>query len=411
MLDINKIVKDFPMLNNKTMQNHPLVYFDNGATTFKPRCVIDKVCDYYLNHSTNAHRGDYELSIYVDKELSETRNLVAKFLNAHANEIVFTSGATQSLNFVAEMVGNDLNENDIILTTKTEHASSILPWMNIANKKNVVIEYLKLDKNGRIDIDAFKKKLNCNVKVVAITYVSNVLGVKNDIDTICKLAHDFDNDIIVSVDGAQSVPHMPTDVKFLDCDFLSFSAHKMCGPTGVGVLYGKYELLERYDAPILGGGSNARFNSKSEIILKKAPFKYESGTPNIEGILGFKSALEYINNIGIANIYEYEKYLHEYMINKLKDLDNIEIYNEDADTAIVTFNVKNVFSQDSGTFFNTRGIAVRSGQHCAKLIGEEINVNTTLRASLYFYNTIEEIDIFVEVCKEANLDSCLDVFF
>lgn len=410
MLDNRLIRQDFPMLNGKTMQSHPLVYLDNGATTLKPRAVIDAVVNYYENYSANAHRGDYDLSYLVDQEYEATRADLAAFLNAEPREIVYTSGASAGLNLVAYGYGcKFLREGDVILTSEAEHASCVLPWMRVAAQTGARVEYIPLDETGRITIEAVEAMMSEDVKVIALAQITNVLGYLLPMKEICELAHSYG--AIVVVDGAQSVPHLPVDVKDMDCDFLAFSAHKMCGPTGIGALYGKYELLSAMDALFLGGDSNARFDMCGNILLKDAPYKFESGTQPIEGIFGFHAALKYLQNIGLANIHAYELELHDYAIRELQKMDHIELYNPDNDTGIITFNVKKVFAQDAATFFNANGIAVRSGQHCAKLLNERLNTSATIRASFYFYTSIDEVNAFLEVCRKATMEACLDVFF
>ena len=409
MRDVEKIRQDFPMLQNKVMQNHPLVYLDNASTTFKPKCVIDAVTKYYTEETSNAHRGDYELSATVSNAYESSRETVAKLINASPKEVVFTSGASASLNLVAFGYGRKyLKKVDVILSTEAEHASNILPWFRVAEETGAIIEYIPLDEYGKLTIDNYKKALHKNVKIVAIASVTNVMGYLAPIKEMTKLAHDVG--AILVVDGAQGVPHIKTDVKADDVDFLAFSAHKMCGPTGVGVLYGKYELLETTDPFMLGGGSNARFDTCGNILLKDAPYKFETGTPAIEAVLGFKAACEYLMNIGFDKIAEMEKELHEYLIGKLKELDNIILYNEESNTGIITFNVKNVFSQDASSYLGTKGIAVRAGNHCAKILVNVLQTSDTLRASLYFYNTKEECDALVEALKTTTVENCIDIF-
>lgn len=409
MIDSQKIRQDFPMLHNKTMQDHPLVYLDNGATTLKPNSVIDAVIDYYKNYGANAHRGDYDLSYRVDQRYSKVRQVVANFINADQNEIVFTSGATEGLNTIAYGLGKKLSKGDIILTTEAEHASCILPFMRAAKEHDAKISYIPLHENGRFDMEDMKSVMNENVKIIVLAMVGNVLGYLAPIKKICKIAHEYG--AIVVVDGAQSIPHMKIDVKDLDCDFFAFSAHKMCGPTGVGAFYGKKELLENMEPLFLGGDSNARFNNKCYIELKEAPEKFESGTQPLEAIFGFGEAVQYLEKIGMEEIQQHEKELHVYAIEKMKKMDNIILYNADADTGIITFNVKGVFAQDVASFFNANGIAVRSGQHCAKLLQNVLGTSATVRASIYFYNTKEDIDYFLKVCEKATMEACLDIFF
>ncbi|MBM6842121.1 SufS family cysteine desulfurase [[Clostridium] spiroforme] len=407
MIDVNEIRKDFPMLNGKTMHGQPLVYLDNGATTLKPQCVIDAVCDYLTHYSGNAHRGDYDLSHEVDVRYEHVRDLVAKFINCDRKEVVYTYGCSDSLNMVAFGYGmTHLQQGDEILLTLAEHASNTLPWFEVCEAKGCEVKYIDLDEEGKVTIENVKKAISDKTKIISIAQITNVIGHLAPIKEICQLAHE--KGIIVVVDGAQSVPHHAIDVKDLDVDFLTFSAHKMCGPTGVGVLYGKYDLLQETKPTRFGGGSNARYNSCGLIKLKSAPTKFETGTPNIEGVIGMGAAIEYLMNIGMENISEYEAQLRTYAIEKMKKLDNIEIYNEHG-IGPIAFNIKGVFSQDGASLFNTYGIAIRAGQHCAKILDEYLHVSQTLRASFYFYNTFEEIDQFIEVCKKG--DDFLDAFF
>ncbi len=407
-MDVLKIRKDFPMLDNKIMQGHPLVYFDNAATSLKPNQVINAINDYYKNYTSNVHRGDYDLAAFADKNYELARTTVAKFIHANDNEIVFTSGTTASLNLVAHGYAlTHLHENDEILLNEAEHASNILPWYDICKQTKAVVKFIPLDDEGKVTPKAFLECINEHTKILSIAQISNVLGYEVDLKEIIRIAHE--HQIIVVVDGAQSAPHIPVNVKDLDCDFFCFSAHKMCGPTGVGVLYGKYNLLEETSSTLLGGGMNAKFDRCGNILYKKPPFKFEGGTPAIEGAIGLKAAIDYLNQIGMENIKKYEQELKQYAISKLKELDNVEIYNANSTSGIIAFNIKDVFCQDAGTYFNSLGIAVRSGHHCAKILPDYLHVTGTVRASFYFYNTKEEIDIFVEACKHGG--DFLDAFF
>jgi cysteine desulfurase/selenocysteine lyase len=408
MFDVNEIRRDFPMLNGKKMQGHPLIYFDNGATTLKPQMVIDTVCDYLTRYSGNAHRGDYDLSHEVDEQYENAREITQNFIHAkRKEEIVFTSGSTDSLNMIAYGYGlTHLKENDEILITVAEHASNTLPWFDVANQVGANVKYIDLDEQGALTLDNVKKAITEHSKILAVAEVTNVLGYHVPLKEICEYAHQ--QGMIVVVDGAQSVPHRKTDVQETDIDFLAFSGHKMCGPTGVGVLYGKYDLLCETKPMRLGGGSNSRYNSCGVVTLKEPPYKFEAGTPNIEGVIGLGSAIAYIDSLGMDNIHQYESELRQYCVEKMKQLDNVEIYNENSQGAIA-FNIKGVFSQDAASLFNTYGIAVRAGQHCAKILDEFLNVTNTLRVSFYFYNTKDEVDQFIEVCKKG--DDFLDAFF
>ncbi len=386
--------EDFPLLKEE------IIYFDNSATSLKPKCVIDKMADYYTNYPANAHRGDYDLSYKVDQEYEETRELVKKFINAkYLEEIVFTSGTTESLNMIVNGFFEPLLEaGDEVLLTTSEHASNILPWFRLANKKGIKLNYIPLDNNYYVTIDNLKKVITPQTKVISIAGITNVIGDIRPVKEICKLAHE--NNVFVVLDGAQMVPHCKVDVKDLDVDFLAFSAHKMCGPTGVGVLYGKKELLEHLEPTLLGGGMNESFDNPSEIYLKELPTRLEAGTRNISGVIGFGEAIKYLEKIGMDNIHKREHDLRKYLIDKLLLLKHIDIINIESDSGIVTFNVSNIFSQDVAYYLNKYNICVRAGNHCAKILKSSVGVNNTVRVSIYFYNTYEEIDNLVELLSD-----------
>ena len=413
-MDISKIRKDFPILT-RTMSNKPLVYLDNGATTLKPQPVIDAVVNYYTYLGANAHRGDYEMSAQVDAAFEGARARTQKFLNAkYKEEIVFTSGSSEGLNLVAMMVTDQLlHEGDVILSDESEHASSILPWMQAGKKKGTKIDYIPLDEEGKITVKNFERVLTDKVKVVAIAMVSNVLGFVAPVKEIAKICHE--RGILLVIDGAQSTPHLDIDVQDLDCDFYAFSAHKMCGPTGVGALYGKKKWLDQLEPISYGGESNARFDKSCSLTLKETPLKFESGTQPIEGVIGMAAAMDYLDAVGKANIHAHEVELKEYFLEKAKALENIVVYNENAKSGIVTFNVKDkdqmIFAQDVASYLNTFGIAVRSGQHCAKLLPEVLKTPGTCRASFYLYNTKEEVDQLIDALKNATVENCVSIFF
>ena len=408
MFDVYKIRKDFPMLNNKTQQGHPLVYLDNAATTFKPYKVNEACNNYYLNENANAHRGDYDLAYKVDSNIDKVRQTVANFINAKKEEIVFTSGTSMSINLIAFGYGMKyLTKDDEILLTEAEHASNVLPWFKVKEHTGCKINYIPLDKDGRLSIEGLKKVINKHTKIVAIAQISNVLAYLVDIKEISKICHE--HGALLMVDGAQSVPHIKIDVKDLDCDFLSFSGHKLCGPTGIGVLYGKYNLLKLTDPFMTGGGNNARFDMCGNVAFLQPPEKFEAGTLNIEGIYGLGAAIEYLKNIGMDNIEIYEKELRNYAISKLKSLQNLIIYNEFAEGSIITINVKDVFAQDEASYLNSKGICVRSGEHCAKILHDFLKTVATVRISFSFYNTKEEIDILYEALKNGG--DFLDAYF
>lgn len=395
MADLLNIKKDFPVLNN----NPDLVYLDTGATALKPKCVIDKINEYYDKYGVNVNRGVYELSYEATTEYEETRTLTAKFLNAREKEIVFTKGASNGLNMVALGFGMDyIQEGDEIITTELEHHSNVLPWMNVAKKKNATLKYIELDSTGRITVEAFKKTITEKSKVLAITYVSNVMGYITPIKEIIKIAHE--HNIIVVVDAAQAVPHMKVDVQDLDCDFLAFSAHKMFGPTGFGILFGKYKYLKKM-SPIEYGGDMIDVVEKYEATTKDAPYKFETGTPPIAEAIAFKEAIKYIESIGYDRIHEHEQILLNYAREKLGKVEGITIYNPTAETAIITFNINKAHPHDAATIFDEYHVALRAGHHCAQLITKWLDCVATLRACIYVYNDYHDIDVFVEAVKAA----------
>lgn len=405
MLDVNKIRNDFPMIKNH--ENEKFIYFDNAATTFKPQCVIDEEMKYYTTYCANTHRGDYSIAYIADTKYDEARKIVAQFLNANKKEIIFTSGDSMGLNQVAQGLIPILKKDDEILLSVVEHASCVLPWYKVAKQTGCKIKFIQTDKEGVITPENLKKTITNKTKIVSLAHISNVLGSVNDVKALAKIAHEY-NALFVC-DGAQSVPHMKIDVKDLDVDFLTFSGHKCCGPTGIGVLYGKIELLERMEPIFLGGGMNSTFDIQCNVKYLTTPEKFEAGTQNVAGAIGLAKAIQYLDSIGMDNINKYEHELKKYLIEKISNLDNITIYNKNTPSAILAFNIKNVFAQDAASLFNKYGICVRSGEHCAKLIHNLINVDATVRASLYFYNTKEEIDYFIEVCKKGG--DFLDAFF
>ena len=383
--------EDFPFFKED------IIYLDNGATSLKPKCVINKMVDYYTFYPANAHRGDYDLSYKVDQEYESTRELVKDFIHAKAlEEIIFTSGTTEALNMIVNgFFAPLLEENDEVLITNSEHASNILPWFKLAKNKGILVNYIPLDSNYYLTMDYLKKSISPKTKVISIAGVTNVIGDIRPIKEICAYAHE--HNIFVVLDGAQMVPHMPVDVTDLDVDFLAFSAHKMCGPTGVGVLYGKLELLEHLEPTVLGGGMNESFDNPSEIYLKGLPARLEAGTRNIAGVIGFGEAIKYLKKIGMDNIHKYELDLRKYLIDKLMPLKHIDIINMESDSGIITFNVNGIFSQDVAYYLNKYNICVRAGNHCAKILKSSVGVTNTVRVSLYFYNTYEEIDNLVEL--------------
>lgn len=389
--------EDFLMLDEN------IIYFDNGATTLKPRILGEAISDYYNHYSANAHRGDYDISLKVDAMYENTRDLVREFIGAKSNkEIIFTSGSTDSLNkIIFGYFRNHLKSGDEVLITKSEHASNVLPWFELQDEIGIRVNYIPLDEHLEVTLDNVKKSITRNTKVISIAHVTNVAGDIRPLKEIIKYAHELG--ILVNVDGAQSVPHLKVNVGELDIDFLSFSAHKMCGPTGVGIIYGKEELLKETKPIVFGGGMNASYLSDGTRVYDELPTLLEAGTPNIAGVIGFGAVLEYLNKIGIDRIEEKEQELKKYALERLSEVPNMIVYNDYTKSGIVAFNMKDIFAQDLAIYLNNYGICVRAGNHCSKILKDEIGIKNTCRASFYFYNTKEEIDRFVEVLKNPNI--------
>ena len=393
--------EDFPALSDK------LIYFDNSATSLKPKCVIDKMIEYYSKYTSNIHRGDYDNAMRTNKEYDETREVVKNFINAKSSdEIVFTSGTTDSMNtIVFGYFKNILNKDDEVLITKSEHASNVLPWFVLEKMGKCTVKYIPLDENYEVTLENVKSSITKNTKVISIAHVSNVIGDVRDIEGIGKIAKE--NNLYFVVDAAQSVSHINIDVVKSNISFLAFSGHKMCGPTGVGVLYGKSEYLKDLVPLKYGGGMNENFESDKCYVIKSYPTNLEAGTPPIAEVIGLKEAINYVTSIGVDNIHKHEVELKKYLLSKIKDMDNIIIYNKNSESGIVTFNIKDVFAQDTSVYLNTYGIAIRAGNHCAKILKYEIDIKNTCRISFYIYNTFEEVDKLVEALK--NSDKLYDV--
>ena len=388
--------EDFPLLKQD------IIYFDSGATALKPYILSDAVTDYYNNYSANAHRGDYDISLRVDQEYEHAREIVSNFIGAEKNEVIFTSNCTDALNkIVLGYFNNQVKDNDEVLITYSEHASNVLPWFELSKRKGIKVNYIPLDNNHEVTIENVKKSITEQTKVISIAYVTNVIGDVRPIKEIIEYAHSMG--IIVVIDGAQSIPHLKTNVKELDIDFLAFSAHKMCGPTGVGVLYGKYELLKEMQPLIVGGGMNGSFEACGDVLYNEPPHFYEAGTPNIAGVIGFGKVIEYLNTIGIDNIHKYELELKEYAVHRLQEIEEITIYNPNSKSGVIAFNYKDIFPQDLAIYLNKYHICVRAGNHCAKILKDELGVKNTCRISLYFYNTKDEIDRLIELLKNPNI--------
>ncbi|MCI6848067.1 MAG: aminotransferase class V-fold PLP-dependent enzyme [Erysipelotrichaceae bacterium] len=388
--------EDFLIFKNSNM-----VYFDNGATTLKPIQVRDAINKYYDEYTANIHRGDYTNSLKVSELYDNCRELVRELINAkHTSEIVFTAGTTASLNDIAfGYFANHLKKGDEVLITESEHASNVLPWFILQKELGIIVNYIPLNDNHEVTIDALKSVISNKTKAVSLAHITNVIGDVRDIKTISKVCHD--NNILLVVDAAQSIAHEKIDVVDMDIDFMAFSGHKMYGPTGIGVLYGKFDLLKELKPRSYGGGMNAIFNKDGYVELKDLPDKLEAGTPNIEGVLGLSACINYINSIGINKINKYEHELRDYLVSKLSELDFIKIYNKDNYSTIVAFNINGVFSQDTAIYLDKYNICVRAGNHCAKILKNVFNIANTCRISLSFYNTREEIDLLINVLRNS----------
>lgn len=387
--------EDFPMLNQD------IIYFDSAATSLKPQCVIDKMNEYYTKHTSNIHRGDYTAAEKTNYEYDSARDEVKKFINARKNnEIVFTKGSTESLNLVVfGFLRKNLKKDDEILINKGEHASNILPYLVLQKEIGIKVKYIPLNENYEITVENVKKMITDKTRVISIAHISNVIGdVRpiNEIGEICKK-----NNIYFVVDASQSVSHIKIDVQKDNIDFLAFSGHKMLGPTGVGVLYGKEELLNKTEPLIYGGGMNQFFEDDGTYELKSIPSKFEGGTPPIAEVIGLKEAINYINKVGIEKIHKYELELKTYLVNEVKKIDNVILYNEKSESGIVVFNLDGVFSQDTSIYLNHYNIAIRAGNHCTKMLKDEMNIRNTCRISLHLYNTKEEIDKLLDALRKS----------
>lgn len=401
MKDLSIYREDFPILKRK-IKNNDLIFFDNGATTQKPIQVIDAISDYYKNYNSNIHRSVYTLGDESEKIYEESKHLVKEFINANSHEeIIYTSGTTESMNFIARIIEQDVEDGDEIILTYMEHHANLVPWQQLAIRKNLTLRFLDLDELGRININQLKELINDKTKIVSICHASNVLGNINPVYEIGSLLKD--KDIYFVVDAAQSVPHMKIDVDKMNCDFLAFSAHKMCGPTGIGVLYGKKNLLEKFDPVEFGGGMIGVVEEKSSTwaIL---PDKFEAGTPLLAEAAGLGATIKYLDDIGLENIESYTKELTKYLYDELSKISNIKIYgtNEISDrVSLVSFNLEGVHPHDLTSFLDEKGICIRAGHQCTQPLLGKLGAYSVARASLYFYNSKEEIDFFIQVLKET----------
>jgi cysteine desulfurase/selenocysteine lyase len=399
MLDLDNIRKDFPILNRE-VNGKPLIYFDNAATSQTPQQVIDVIVDYYTNYNANIHRGVHTLSQEATDKYEAARHTIQQHFNAaKAHEIIFTSGTTHGINMIANGFAALLQPNDEIIVSALEHHSNIVPWQMLCEKTGAILKVIPMTEEGELQMDVFETLLSSNTKLVFVNHVSNALGTVNPIKTIIDKAHDVGAAVLI--DGAQASPHIKANVQVLDDDFYVVSAHKMCGPTGVGVLYGKEEWLNKLP-PYQGGGEMIAEVSFEKTTYADLPHKFEAGTPNICGGIAFGAALDYMNAIGFEAIANYEQELLDYATEKLLEIEDLRIYGTSQNkTSVISFNIGNIHPYDIGTIVDKLGIAVRTGHHCAQPIMDYYKIPGTVRASFSFYNTKEEIDGLVAAVKKA----------
>ena len=396
MYDINKVREDFPILS-RTVYGRPLVYFDNAATTQKPRCVVEAMTEEYYNVNANVHRGVHYLSQQATDLHEQARETVRKFINApSASEVIFTRGTTESANLVVSSFAEAfMSEGDEVIISTVEHHSNIVPWQLQAAKRGIAIRVIPMNDDGSLDMEAYAAMFNERTKIVSVTHVSNVLGSVNPVEQIISIAHA--HDIPVMIDGAQSTPHFAVDVQALDCDFFTFSGHKIYGPTGIGVLYGKEKWLDRMP-PYQGGGEMIESVTFERTVFERLPFKFEAGTPDYVATHGLAKALDYVSALGMDNIAKHEADLTRYAMERMMQIDGMRIFgpqNPDMKDAVISFQLRDIHHLDMGTLLDRLGIAIRTGHHCAQPLMDRLGVAGTARASFALYNTREEIDIMI----------------
>lgn len=401
---LNLIRNEYPFFKH----NPDLIYFDNAATALKPQCVIDVLTNYYEKESVNVHRGAYPLADCVNKQYEKARDQVANFIGANADEIIFTSGTTNGMNQLAYALLPNLNDGDVILTTKAEHASSILPFIKLMQLKDIKVEYIELDEKGHFNLNSLKKALHKKVKAVVLAEIGNVLGYHLPIKEIVELVHA--EHALLFVDGAQSIAHVPVDVKDTQVDAFAFSAHKLGATTGCGALYIKKDLQQYLSPSFYGGTSNCYFDENGKVVLCKGSSGYEAGTPPIEGAIALGRICTFYQTVGMEQIQLQEQKLRDYLFQGLKKINHITVLNEDSDIAMASFIIDQIHPQDAAAYFAKHHICLRSGQHCARLLKQVIPADATLRVSLSFYNTFEEIDQFLNVCSSITLEKCFDLY-
>ncbi|HQN86123.1 MAG TPA: cysteine desulfurase [Bacteroidales bacterium] len=399
-MDVNAVRNDFPILQQK-IYGKPLIYLDNAATTQKPNAVMQAIVRYYETLNSNVHRGNHLLSIQATDAMERARNRIASFIHApHPEEIIFTRGTTESINLVAQGFASSLLQpGDEVIISALEHHSNLVPWQQACLRTGAQLKIIPLDESGQIRLGDFRNLLSEKTRIVAIAHVSNVLGTILPVQDIIDLAHR--RGIPVLIDGAQAVQHLPIDVSQLDCDFYAFSGHKIYGPTGIGILYGKGSWLEKIP-PFQFGGEMIEIVSFEKTTFNEIPFKFEAGTPNVEGIIGLAAALDYLCQIGLESIFKYETELFEYALHKLSRLDDVRIIGQAKDRcSVISFLLDHIHPYDTGTLLDQMGIAVRSGNHCAQPLIDLLNLPGTVRVSLSFYNTREEIDILITALQKV----------
>tara|TARA_Y100000817_G_scaffold82775_4_gene63916 strand:+ start:9983 stop:11224 length:1242 start_codon:yes stop_codon:yes gene_type:complete len=404
MINIDQIRNDFPILSRK-INGHQLVYLDNAATTHKPRSVINSLVDFYENHNSNVHRGVHTLSMEATDKFEEAREKISKFINSQTSQsIIWTRNASESLNIISYSWGNkNIGEGDEILLSPMEHHSNLIPWQELARTKGAKIKFLSLNIDGTLDLSNIDELITQKTKLVSIVHVSNALGTINPVKELCEKAHQVG--ALFVLDGAQSVPHMSVDVQDIGCDFFVFSGHKMMGPTGIGVLYGKMEILEEMD-PVFTGGEMVLEVTYEKASWADIPMRFEAGTPNIADSIALGTAVDYLQNIGMENIHDYEKNITSYALKKFNTLESegVTLFgpkSSDQKGAVFSFHIPNIHPHDLGTILDGMGIAVRTGHHCAMPLIKSLGVSATARASFYVYNTIEEVDTLIDGIKSA----------
>ena len=398
ILDIESIRKDFPILQRK-VHGKPLVYFDNAATSQKPKQVIDAITNYYQTYNANVHRSIHQLGEEATDAYEKSREKVANFINAPLSEnIIFTKNSTEALNLLAYSLTSNLEKGDEIVISQLEHHSNLVPWQQLAKQRGLKLRFIEIDENAKLREESIKKNITKKTKIVSVSHISNAIGTINDVESITKIAHE--NEALMVIDGSQSVPHMPVDVKRIDSDFYVFTGHKMLGPTGVGALYGKKEQLENMQ-PFLYGGEMINEVKFEDTSFNKLPWKFEAGTPNIVEAIGLGVAVDYLKKIGMKNINEHDSALTQYALEKLRKIKDVTVYGPEERGPIVSFNVKGVHAHDVSQILDSEGVAIRAGHHCCMPLMNVLGISSTARASFYLYNTEEEVDVFIKAIDKV----------